>query len=80
MPSTGFREKFFAIFQRSHSQEECDNAGTDLALCRKIVELHGGHLRAESKVGVGSVFFLVSLLSVHFTWTLLQLIRTMGAP
>jgi signal transduction histidine kinase len=54
-----FQEQIFGLFQRLHGRDEYNGTGIGLAICKKIIDRHGGTIAARSSSGKGAEFIVV---------------------
>ena len=58
-------ERIFAPFERLHGRGSYEGTGMGLAICRRVVERHGGEIKAESNAGTGTAFVVALPVEHH---------------
>jgi len=65
---TTYTDKIFIPFQRLHAREDYEGTGIGLAICRRIIERHGGYIEVTSEINKGTNFYLyIPVVAIDIT-------------
>jgi signal transduction histidine kinase len=60
-----YRDKIFKPYKQLHTKDKFEGTGMGLAICKKIVEKHGGDISFESEMGKGTTFYFTILSTLE---------------
>ena len=60
-----YREKIFKPYKQLHTKDKYEGTGMGLAICKKIIEKHGGNISFDSEEGKGTTFYFTILSTLE---------------